>query len=63
MRILLVGYMKIQGPKGNSKFEILLVKIFNLKQKKSNIVATIKKSKIYSSSKQSTVPLDKGYSG
>ena len=55
--------MKIQGPKGNSKFEILLVKIFNLKQKKSNIVATIKKSKIYSSSKQSTVPLDKGYSG
>ena len=63
MRISLVGYMKIQGPKGNSKFEILLVKIFNLKQKKSNIVATIKKSNFYSSSKQSTVPLDKGYNG
>ena len=39
------GYIKIHGPrlpapKGNSKFEILLVKIFSLKQKnKSNTSA------------------------
>ena len=61
MRILLVGYMKIQGPKGNSKFEILLVKIFSLKQKtKSNISSYYRKIKFYFPREQPMVPLDKG---
>ena len=49
-------------PKGNTKFEILLVKIFSLKQKtKSNTSSYYrKKSNFYSSRKQCMVPLDKG---
>ena len=63
----MVGYSKRHDPlvpsasKGNSKFEILLVQIFNLKQKaKSNILSYYrKKPNFYSSRKQSMVPLDK----
>ena len=48
------------APKDNSRFEILLVKIFSLKQKtKSNTSSYYrKKSNFYFPRKQSIVPLD-----
>ena len=46
-------------PKGNSKFETLLVKIFQLKQKTNQrLSATIEKTKFFSSRKQPHFPLD-----
>ena len=65
--ISLVGYIKIHdsrppsAPKGNSKFEILLVKIFSPKQKSKLNTSSYQKKTIFSSSrKQPMVPLDKG---
>ena len=56
------GYIKIHGsrltpPKGNSKFKILLVKIFNLKQRNESDTST-EKSDFISSRKQAIVPSD-----
>ena len=48
-------------PKGNTKFEILFLKIFRLKQKINQILsATIKKINFLSERKQSMVLLGKG---
>ena len=45
-------FCAVSVPKGNSKFEILLVKIFSLKQKPNKAVkATIEKIKFYVSKK------------
>ena len=53
------GPMASSASKGNSKFEILLVKIFSLKQNKWNTFpATLKKSIFFSSRKQPQVPSD-----
>ena len=49
------------APKGNSKLEILLVKIFNLKQKTSRTLpATIEKINFVFSKKRSMAPLNNG---
>ena len=58
-------YIKIQSlhppsaSKGNNKFEILLVKIFSLKQKTNQkLPATLKKPIFFSSRKKLHVPSD-----
>ena len=61
--IYLTGWIRFTAPspfspKGNSKFEVLLVKIFNLKQKtKSNNSSYYRKNRF--SRKQFMVPLDR----
>ena len=47
---------------GNSKFEILLIKIFSLKRKTKSNTSTYykRKSSFYSSRRHSIVPSDKG---
>ena len=48
------------APKGNNKFETLLVKVFSLKTKKQYFQLLQKKTNFYFPRKQSMFPLDKG---
>ena len=47
--------------KGNSKFEILLVKVFSLKQKQIKYFQLLKKSHFVASRKQPHFPSDKNF--